>query len=101
MAFNSPYTLQMIPNSTCYQNTCRRRKQGIFACTSGLSQPNPEPENVPLLEMRNITYRIPNNWIVKVFDNMNFCVYPKEFVVVIGHNGAGKTTGKKTFSALL
>lgn len=44
--------------------------------------------------MRDINYQVPMNWDVTVFSGMNFKVYPNEFIIVIGENGAGKSTGK-------
>lgn len=48
----------------------------------------------PLLELRNVSYQVPMNYDVHIFKDMNFKVYPGEFVIVIGGNGAGKSTGK-------
>lgn len=49
---------------------------------------------MPLLELRNIWYRLPNNFDVNLFRGMNFKVFPNEFVLLIGENGAGKSTGE-------
>lgn len=51
---------------------------------------------VPLLELRNIQYQLPMNFSVHLFNDLNFKVYPREFVVIIGANGAGKSTGMET-----
>lgn len=43
--------------------------------------------------MRNITFQAPMNFEKYIFTNMNFKIYPKQFVIVVGENGAGKSTG--------
>jgi len=41
-----------------------------------------------------MNYFLPMNYSVQLFKDMNFEVHPGEFVVVIGENGAGKSTGE-------
>lgn len=48
---------------------------------------------VPVLELRDISYRLPNNFDVELFKKMQFKIFPGEFVLIIGQNGAGKSTG--------
>lgn len=49
---------------------------------------------MPLLEMRNINYQVPMNFDLQLFTDMNFKVFSGEFVIIVGENGAGKSTGK-------
>ncbi|MCL2323275.1 MAG: ATP-binding cassette domain-containing protein, partial [Oscillospiraceae bacterium] len=46
-------------------------------------------ENVPSVEMRNITKSFPG---VLANDKVNFKAYPKEIHALLGENGAGKST---------
>lgn len=71
-------------------STCGLKQTGRYVCcdTSG-SAP---PQQVPLLEMRDITYHVPMDFENQLFSNMNFKVFPGEFIVIMGQNGAGKST---------
>lgn len=51
-------------------------------------------DQIPLLEMRNMTLQAHMDFDRYIFKNMNFKVYSKQFVIIIGENGAGKSTGK-------
>lgn len=64
-------------------------KKVILCCNTRPRQ----RDEVPLLEMRNISYQVPMNFDLQLFKNMNFKVYSKELVLIIGENGAGKSTG--------
>lgn len=75
------------------------------ACVTTNSRPTQEntqtkeiDNRVPLLEMRSMTYQPWMNFSKYVFSDMNFKVYDKEFIVIVGANGAGKSTGKLPLS---
>lgn len=66
-------------------------KPSGFKCCSTRSE---EASNVPLLELRNVHFRVPKDYDRILFEDMNFRMYPNEFVVMIGPNGSGKSTSK-------
>lgn len=74
---------------------CPRRKKTQFFRRAVVSCiPNSERrDETPLLEMRNVSYQVPMNYDVQLFENMTFKAYAGEFVIVIGENGSGKSTG--------
>lgn len=84
----SPLRTSSIPANRSNGKRARR----VFKCCDG-RVPGPE---APLLEMRNINYQVPMNFELQLFRDMNFKVFPGEFVIVVGENGAGKSTGKPT-----
>lgn len=96
--FITPCRLGFSPNSSS-PKVCRfpLRKRPI-ACDSRAASVLPEPieknSETPIFEMRNVTFRIPQNFDVILFKDMNLKIYPGEFVLMMGANGAGKSTGK-------
>ena len=56
-------------------------------------------EKEPIIRVRNLWHIYKGN--VVAIKNVNFDIYPGEFVAIIGQNGAGKTTLVKHFNALL
>jgi len=48
-----------------------------------------EPQGIPLLELRGVTKRFGH---VCALENVDFVVYPREIVALVGDNGAGKST---------
>lgn len=71
--------------------TGRRTKTLIAACTIAMDS---RPAKTPLFEMRNVTFRVPYHEDLWIFDDMNFRIDPGEFVIMLGSNGSGKSTGK-------
>lgn len=69
-------------------------KHELTCCAS--SRSSNERSDIPLFEMRDIRFRVPQDWDRVLFDNLNFKLYRNEFVVMIGPNGAGKSTSKYT-----
>lgn len=68
-----------------------------LCCTSGQN----DTPSVPLFEMRNVTFQIPFNFDVVLFRDMRFHINPGEFIIMIGSNGAGKSTGMSTTTTSL
>lgn len=103
-AFAPPAHLVRAPHPRCVCGSSPRRTRPVrlrtpprrpatYAASDAAS-----PDTPPLLEMRDISYRVPRNWDVRVFNQMNFSVRAGEFVIVIGENGAGKSTGTVHFT---
>lgn len=80
----------------------QRRPQRHLAltscCADGSSSTDESNSSkaTPLFEMRNISYSVPRNIDLVLFENMNFNIYPGEFVIMLGANGSGKSTGNLT-----
>jgi len=57
----------------------------------------------PILEVKNVTYTysIGTPFEHKALDNVNFSVYPGEFIGIIGHTGSGKSTLMQQLNGLL
>lgn len=71
----------------------RGRRSSVRACASGARE-------VPVLELRNVTYTVPMNYSKKVFSGLDFSIYRGQFILLIGENGAGKSTGAFTWLLL-
>lgn len=89
-------------NGLVSTSACRTRPRNRVSASATPVPAKPEKEDVrtPLYEMRGITFRIPMDFDVILFNNMNFQIYPGEFVVMIGGNGAGKSTGMSPLQCL-
>jgi D-xylose transport system ATP-binding protein len=57
--------------------------------TTTISNPSPQPEGVPLVEMRDIRVSFGG---VHAVDGVSIDLYPGEVVALVGGNGAGKST---------
>ena len=57
----------------------------------------------PILEVKNVTYTYSTGtpFEHKALDNVNFSVYPGEFIGIIGHTGSGKSTLMQQLNGLL
>ncbi|HTS13173.1 MAG TPA: ATP-binding cassette domain-containing protein [Candidatus Limnocylindrales bacterium] len=62
---------------------------------------NPQPDREPIIEFRNVTYRLPGAHSSPLLDSVSFQVYRGETLVLLGRSGAGKTTALKLINRLL
>lgn len=53
---------------------------------------NNKPNNYPLLKVSDLSYKYNNHQEEQIFEKINFNIKPREFVVIFGPNGCGKTT---------
>lgn len=57
-----------------------------------------ESENIPIIEITNLSYTYPNQ--TEALKNINLKIFLNDFVAIIGKNGSGKTTLIKHFNGL-
>lgn len=59
-------------------------------------------KNPPVLSVRHVTHAFPNgNGGLRVLEDMNFSVFPREFLCVLGPSGSGKSTLLRILAGLL
>ncbi len=65
-----------------------------------LIQPNSNnlPSDKPLIELQKVSAGYPHRHVLQ---DINLCIYPGEFVAIVGNNGAGKTTLALTAAGLI
>jgi ABC-type multidrug transport system fused ATPase/permease subunit len=93
---SSMMPVQMGDPAMAFSVRCGLNPRGIQRQPSTLScckKSSPEPgKSKPLVELRDLKYTVPLNRAARVLTGANFAVRPHEFVVVVGENGAGKST---------
>ena len=57
----------------------------------------------PIIQVRDLVfeYRSLENEVNRAVDEVSLEIHPGEFVVIIGHNGSGKSTMSKHMNAIL
>ncbi|MCH9621379.1 MAG: Oligopeptide transport ATP-binding protein OppD [Chlamydiia bacterium] len=49
----------------------------------------------PLIEFKNFSYSFSKEPFIPVVKNLNFCLFPNEFIAIIGESGSGKSVTAK------
>lgn len=94
-AFVAPVPIRRCKTLTSFAPCNTQQRRPVVLCCA--ENKNNDKARIPLFEMRGVTYSPPMDFDNILFRDMNFKIYENEFIVVVGQNGAGKSTGKSFF----